>query len=94
MPNKAEQISGVHLFEKPRHVFTKLLHGVDSFLIFEHFALILANPDIEDPDRVEVGRTVSLPAIPADVKPWDTSVWWVIVAETDSLQDAYNILRM
>jgi general secretion pathway protein A len=55
---------------------------------------ILANPDIEDPDRVEVGRTVSLPAIPADVKPWDTSVWWVIVAETDSLQDAYNILRM
>jgi len=54
---------------------------------------ILANPDIEDPDRVEVGRTISLPAIPADVKPWDTSVWWVKVDETDSLEDAYTILR-
>jgi len=54
---------------------------------------ILANPDIEDPDRVEVGRTISLPAIPAEVKPWDTSVWWVKVDETDSLEDAYTILR-
>jgi general secretion pathway protein A len=56
-------------------------------------SFILANPDIEDPDRVEVGQIISLPAIPVEVTPPDTPVWWVTVEETDRLEDAYNVLR-
>jgi general secretion pathway protein A len=54
---------------------------------------IMANPDIEDPDRVEVGQIVSLPAIPAAVKPPERPVWLVLVDEKDSLEAAYDILR-
>ena len=56
-------------------------------------SLILANPHIEDPDRVAIGQTVILPAIPADVKPLDAPVWWVQLARTDSLEEAYRTLR-
>jgi hypothetical protein len=56
-------------------------------------SFIIANPEIEDPDRVEVGQIISLPAIPARVTPLDIPLWWVRVDETDSLEAAYNILR-
>ncbi len=56
-------------------------------------SFILANPDIEDPDRVEVGQIISLPAIPVEVSPPQTPVWWVKVDETDQLEQAYNVLR-
>jgi general secretion pathway protein A len=56
-------------------------------------SLILANPDIEDPDRVEVGQIISLPALSVEVTPLDRSVWWVKVDETDQLEDAYNVFR-
>jgi hypothetical protein len=56
-------------------------------------SLILANPDIEDPDRVEVGQIISLPAIHVEVTHLDRPVWWVKFDETDQLEDAYNVLR-
>jgi len=56
-------------------------------------SLILANPDIEDPDRVEVGQIISLPAIHVEVAHLDRPVWWVKFDETDQLEDAYNVLR-
>lgn len=56
-------------------------------------SFILANPDIEDPDRVEVGQIISLPAVQVEVTPPDRPVWWVKVNETDLLEDAYNVLR-
>jgi hypothetical protein len=56
-------------------------------------SLILANPDIEDPDRVEVGQIISLPAIHVEVTPVTQPVWWVKVDESDWLEDAFNILR-
>jgi hypothetical protein len=60
----------------------------------KHFkSLILANPDIEDPDRVEVGQIISLPAIHVEVNHLDRPVWWVKFDETDQLEDAYNVLR-
>jgi len=69
----------------------QLVYGGYSFRYFKSF--IMANPDIEDPDRVEVGQTISLPAIPARVKPPEKPVWWVKVDEKDSLEAAFNILR-
>jgi general secretion pathway protein A len=56
-------------------------------------SFILANPDIEDPDRVEVGQIISLPAIHVEVTHLDRPLWWVKFDETDQLEDAYNVLR-
>jgi general secretion pathway protein A len=56
-------------------------------------SLILANPLIDDPDRVEVGQTISLPAIPAQVRPRPQPTWWVQIEEKDSLEAAFNYLR-
>ena len=69
----------------------RLVYGGYSPRYFKSF--ILANPHIEDPDRVEVGQIISLPAIPARVDPPQTPVWWVKVDEKDSLEAAFNILR-
>jgi general secretion pathway protein A len=56
-------------------------------------SFILANPDIDDPDRVEVGQIISLPAIHVEVTPADYPVWWVKVDDSDMLEDAFDILR-
>ena len=59
-----------------------------------HFrAVILANPQIEDPDRVEAGQVVRLPALPVSAKPLNKAVWWVTLIDTASLQEAFDILR-
>ena len=55
--------------------------------------LILANPDIDDPDQVEIGQPINLPAIPATVQPKKEKVWWILIEEMDTLEAAYNYLR-
>ena len=57
-------------------------------------SLILANPDIVDPDRVEIGQTIYLPAIPAAVQPSKEKIWWILIEEADSLETAYDYLRL
>jgi len=57
-------------------------------------SLILANPDIVDPDRVEIGQTIYLPAIPAAVQPSKDKIWWILIEETDRLESAYDFLRL
>ena len=59
-----------------------------------HFrAVILANPQIEDPDRVEAGQVIRLPALPVSAKPLNKAVWWVTLIDTASLQEAFDMLR-
>jgi general secretion pathway protein A len=68
------------------------IYGAYSARAFR--SIILANPQIDDPDRVEAGRTVQIPAIPAAVKPPSgRGSWWVRVTEKSSLQEAFDILR-
>ena len=55
--------------------------------------LILANPLIHDPDRVDVGQTIALPAIPAKIRPRARPMWWVQIEEKDTLEAAYNFIR-
>jgi general secretion pathway protein A len=55
--------------------------------------IMLANPHIEDPDRVEVGQMINLPAIPIDVTAPDRNVWWVKIDESASLQSAFDLVR-
>jgi general secretion pathway protein A len=56
-------------------------------------SLILANPVIDDPDRVDVGQTIYLPAIPVSVAPTNQKAWWILIAEKDNLQTAFDYLR-
>ncbi|MGW8303511.1 MAG: LysM peptidoglycan-binding domain-containing protein, partial [Desulfobacterales bacterium] len=56
-------------------------------------SLILANPVIDDPDRVDVGQTIYLPAIPVSVGPSNQKAWWIQIAEKDNLQAAFDYLR-
>jgi general secretion pathway protein A len=53
----------------------------------------LANPVIDDPDRVDVGQTIYLPAIPVSVGPSNQKAWWIQIAEEDNLQAAFDYLR-
>jgi hypothetical protein len=56
-------------------------------------SIILANPQIEDPDRVEVGHPIRFPALAASVVPLKQGAWWIKLAEKDSLQEALDLLR-
>jgi len=67
------------------------IYGDVSSLLFE--SLLRANPLITDPNLVQVGQMVRVPAIPADVRPLANPVWWVSVAHRQSLEDAYFFLR-
>lgn len=67
------------------------IYGDVSSLLFQ--SLLLANPLITDPNLVQVGQTVRVPAVPADVRPLADPVWWISVAHRRSLEDAYVFLR-
>jgi general secretion pathway protein A len=67
------------------------IYGDVSSGLFE--SLLLANPLITDPNLVQVGQMVRIPAIPADVRPLADPVWWISVAHRRSLEDAYVLLR-
>lgn len=54
--------------------------------------LTQANAFIKDPDIVEAGSFISVPAIPTTVKPLPVEVWWVNLEEKDRLEEAINIL--
>ncbi len=67
------------------------VYGDFSSKLFK--SLILANPQIEDPDIVNVGQIIQVPAIPADIRPPIAPAWWVSVARANSLDEAYGYLR-
>jgi general secretion pathway protein A len=56
-------------------------------------SLKAVNPHIDNPNRVETGRLISVPAIPARVKPLASKVWWVKVCEKEQLKEAIELLR-
>ena len=79
---------------KRNETLSRIIIGVYGGFNSKYFkSFIIANPDIEDPDRVDVGQIISLPAIPARVTPLNTLVWWVRIDDRDSLEAAFNILR-
>jgi len=56
-------------------------------------SVILANPDIDDPDKVKEGQAIILPAIPVSVKPLNSNVWWISLSQKASLDEAHRYLR-
>jgi general secretion pathway protein A len=79
---------------QPNETLSRIIQRVYGGYSSRYFkSFIIANPDIEDPDRVAVGQIIFLPAIPVRVNPPEMPVWWIKVDEKDSLEAAYNILR-
>ena len=79
---------------KRNETISGLIHKVYGDYSTRHFrAFILANPQIDDPDRVEAGQVIRLPALPVSAKPLNKAVWWVTLIDTASLQEAFDMLR-
>jgi general secretion pathway protein A len=79
---------------EPNESLSRIMLDVYGSFNSKYFkSFIIANPDIEDPDRVDVGQIISLPAIPAGVKPLNFPVWWVKLDDRDSLETAFNLVR-
>jgi general secretion pathway protein A len=73
---------------------SRIIIGIYGGFNAKHFkTFIIANPDIEDPDRVDIGQVISLPAIPVRVNSLNNPVWWVKIDDRDSLEAAFNLLR-
>ena len=91
-PRPMETLGTLNL--RRNETISGLIHKVYGNYSNKYFrAIILANPHIVDPDLVEVGRPVQLPAIPVGVKPLIKNVWWVKIAEKGSLQEGFDLLR-
>jgi general secretion pathway protein A len=79
---------------KRNETISGLIQKVYGDYSTRHFrAFILANPQINDPDRVETGQVIRLPALPAITKQLNKAVWWVTIIDTASLQEAFDMLR-
>jgi general secretion pathway protein A len=73
---------------------SKVIHWVYGDFNLRYFQkFITANPGIKDPDRVEIGQKINLPAIPATIKKAMPNAWWIKVDEKDNLEAAFNVLR-
>lgn len=73
----------------------KVYNVNDSHIISSQYieAVKAANPYIDDPDHIKAGRLISLPAVPAKVKPLHVKIWWVKLEEKNRLDEAVNVLR-
>jgi hypothetical protein len=79
---------------KRNDTLSRIIQQVYGNYTSRHFrSLILANPVIDDPDLVDVGQTIYLPAIPVSVGPTNQKTWWILIAEKDNLQAAFDYLR-
>jgi len=56
-------------------------------------ALFAANPDMVNPNSLGEGHRVVFPATPVDVKLSPRPVWWVRIAKSDTLNDAFDVIR-
>ena len=82
------------LILEPNETLSRIIRAVYGRFNSKYFkSIIVANPEIIDPDRVDVGQIISLPAIPALVKPLNIPVWWIKLDDRDSLEAAFNFVR-
>jgi general secretion pathway protein A len=93
IPNRYAEILG-QVTIRSSETLSRIIQKVYGSYNSKYFrSLILANPRIDDPDRVDTGQVITLPAVPAKVKAPANQVWWIQVAEKNSLEEAFDYLR-
>lgn len=91
-PRPPEMLGSVSL--KLNETVSGLIQKVYGSYSSRHFrAVTLANPKIADPDRVEAGQAIHLPAVALDLKPLNKNVWWVKMAEKATIEEGLNLLQ-
>ena len=53
----------------------------------------LANPHIKDFSRVNAGEEINLPAIPVKTKPLPSGRYWVLAANSENIEEAYELYK-
>ena len=79
---------------KQNDTLWRLIEKVYGEFSYQHQkSLLEANPQITNPNQIDVGRVISIPAIPAAVKPLPQAVWWIKLEDKDRLDEAIQALR-
>ena len=79
---------------KQNETLWRLIEKVYGEFTYQHQKSLLgANPQIANPNQIDAGRLISVPAIPAVVKPLPQAVWWVKLEDKDRLDEAIQALR-
>ena len=92
-PTRPPEVLGT-LKLKRNETISGLINKIYGNYSNKHFrSIILANPDITDPDILMIGRSIQVPADPVSVKPLNKEVWWVKIGEWPVLQEAFELLR-
>jgi general secretion pathway protein A len=55
--------------------------------------MLAANPHIANPDNIESGKIINLPAVPAVVRNSGLPCWWVKINEADNPEEAMEMVR-
>jgi general secretion pathway protein A len=87
------EILGVLEIER-NETISGIIHSVYGEYNSRYFrSLVLANPAIDDPDRIPVGQRIAIPAVPLALTPPRDRVYWVKLDESDRLQSVFDRLR-
>ena len=57
------------------------------------YAVMEMNPQITDPNTIDVGDVIVFPAIPLAIKSQGQNRWWIEVHRRGSMKAAFNLLR-
>jgi len=58
------------------------------------YSVMEMNPQIADPNTIDIGEVIIFPAIPLSIKPQGQNRWWIELHRRESMKEAFNILRM
>jgi len=71
----------------------RVIYGPWSFNPENVQTVMAVNPDLKNPELLNVGHKVRFPAIPVALTPKAEEVWWIRINTLDNIQSAYRFLR-
>lgn len=69
------------------------VYGPYSFTPANTRRVLAKNPNLKNPDRLEIGQKILFPAIPLRLTPLSDRVIWVLTGSAENLEDAYRFLQ-
>jgi general secretion pathway protein A len=58
------------------------------------YSVLEMNPQITDPNTIDIGDVIVFPAIPLSIKPQGQHRWWIELHRRENMKEAFNLLRM